>query len=307
MNNKISWSSMMESRTETRMKIKTPTVVALIMGLHIVAVGSIVLIQGCGTPRPEVDAPEKAVLPPGPDVKEARPVTPPPRVPPAPIPPEPVETRVPELQTYEVQPGDSLSVIARRTGVSQETLIDLNNIRDPDRIVVGQKLLLPSHAKAPDRVEARPEPRPRTPDAEGVTYEVQPGDTLSHIAVRHGTTVRALREANELTTDTIRVGDRLTVPGMDREPRRERREEPEAVPTAPAPEPLPVPEPAPPEAHMMPEDSLFEYTVSDGDTLESISVDFAVLKDAIRQYNDMEEGDRVRPGQRLLIPPPVSP
>nr|WP_273840608.1 LysM peptidoglycan-binding domain-containing protein [Halalkalibacter alkalisediminis] len=38
------------------------------------------------------------------------------------------------------------------------------------------------------------------------------GDTLSGIAARHGVTVGALREVNQLTTDLIRIGQSLMIP-----------------------------------------------------------------------------------------------
>ena len=45
------------------------------------------------------------------------------------------------------------------------------------------------------------------------TYVVHPGDTLSAIAMRHGTTVAALAEANHLANpDLIRIGQLLTIP-----------------------------------------------------------------------------------------------
>ena len=43
-------------------------------------------------------------------------------------------------------------------------------------------------------------------------YRVQRGDTLSHIAVRHGTSTRALREMNALASSSIRAGVELRVP-----------------------------------------------------------------------------------------------
>jgi len=45
------------------------------------------------------------------------------------------------------------------------------------------------------------------------TYIVRPGDTLSAIAARHGTTVAALAEANHITDpNLIRIGQLLTIP-----------------------------------------------------------------------------------------------
>jgi hypothetical protein len=46
----------------------------------------------------------------------------------------------------------------------------------------------------------------------GQTYVVQSGDTLYEIANRFGTTVSALKEANNLTSDTILVGQVLNIP-----------------------------------------------------------------------------------------------
>lgn len=57
-------------------------------------------------------------------------------------------TTVPQTTTtlaqyYEVQPGDSLSVIAGKFDVRMEDLITLNGIKNPDHIQVGQKLEIP--------------------------------------------------------------------------------------------------------------------------------------------------------------------
>lgn len=47
----------------------------------------------------------------------------------------------------------------------------------------------------------------------GPTYVIQPGDTLSDIAKRHGVSLSALRSANRLEGDHIQVGQALTIPG----------------------------------------------------------------------------------------------
>src|SRR5690554_1198908 len=44
-------------------------------------------------------------------------------------------------------------------------------------------------------------------------YRIQPGDTLSQIAARHGLPVTQLKQANELNGDVIRVGQVLRIPG----------------------------------------------------------------------------------------------
>jgi LysM repeat protein len=52
----------------------------------------------------------------------------------------------------------------------------------------------------------------RTVGDQDAMYEVRPGDTLGKIASAHGTTVELLKKANTLSSDVIRVGQKLKVP-----------------------------------------------------------------------------------------------
>ncbi|MGM0536345.1 MAG: N-acetylmuramoyl-L-alanine amidase [Pseudomonadota bacterium] len=54
--------------------------------------------------------------------------------------------------------------------------------------------------------------RDRNRSPEGNEYRIQPGDTLSEIAARHGVPVAQLKQANELNGDVIRVGQVLQIP-----------------------------------------------------------------------------------------------
>ena len=49
----------------------------------------------------------------------------------------------PEGQVYIVQPGDTLSRIAARFGVTTDDLIAGNGITDPDNLVIGTRLIIP--------------------------------------------------------------------------------------------------------------------------------------------------------------------
>lgn len=94
---------------------------------------------------------------------------------------------------YVVQPGDSLSVIAQRHGVSLPVLAADNGISDLHLIRVGQVL--------------------RIPDGGATTYTVKAGDTASEIAAAAGISTRALIDANGLgNANLIRVGQKLTLP-----------------------------------------------------------------------------------------------
>ncbi len=61
------------------------------------------------------------------------------------VPPCPLPT------TYQVQPGDTLSLIAERFGTDVPTLVQLNDLPNPNHIWVGQVLRLPCTVRAHDQ------------------------------------------------------------------------------------------------------------------------------------------------------------
>jgi LysM repeat protein len=92
-----------------------------------------------------------------------------------------------------------LSSLAGRHGVSTRALAAANGIDDPRSLAVGRKLRIPGPGG--------------TRSIQANTYTVRPGDTLSSIARRHGTSVQQLLAANEIKrADPIRPGQKLRVP-----------------------------------------------------------------------------------------------
>ena len=49
-----------------------------------------------------------------------------------------------EQQRYVVREGDTLSGIAARFGVSEEAIREANPLSDPNRLLVGQELIIPA-------------------------------------------------------------------------------------------------------------------------------------------------------------------
>ena len=109
-------------------------------------------------------------------------------------------SHAPATQTYTVRSGDTLSGIAARYGTTWQHLQQLNGLADPNRIYVGQVLKVTGSAPA-----AAPAPAART-------YTVRPGDTLSGIAARYGTTWQHLQQINGIrNANLIRVGQVLRI------------------------------------------------------------------------------------------------
>jgi membrane-bound lytic murein transglycosylase D len=92
---------------------------------------------------------------------------------------------------HRVARGETLTHIARRYGVRVDAIRAENPGVNPRALQVGQSIRIPAAGTATSMASAQPVWR---------TYRVRRGDTLSHIAVRHGVTVRQLRQWNGIGT-----------------------------------------------------------------------------------------------------------
>lgn len=108
-------------------------------------------------------------------------------------------------RTYKVKPGDSLSVIARRHGVSTSALAEANRRRKEQRIVIGESLTIPAKPRAQ---AGRSGQKSKTRE-----HRVGPGDTLSGVAKRYGVSTADLAKANGKDPKRpIRLGESLVIP-----------------------------------------------------------------------------------------------
>ena len=106
-------------------------------------------------------------------------------------------------------------------------------------------------------------------------YAVQPGDTLSSIAVKFETDVETLRDLNALDGDDLYVGQPLYVPYVE----------------GMTVEGLPTPTPGP-----------FAYTVQSGDTLNGIALRFGVNPNEIMEFNNILDRNNLTVGSEIIIP-----
>lgn len=131
--------------------------------------------------------------------------------PPAPF-PAPVEEPLRDGKIYRIVKGDTLAAIAKANGVTLSALTRANPDVQPSRLRPGSEIQIPAGTAA-----LAPAPAPAqsatTAVAGGSIHRVKRGETLSRIARKHGVTVKAIRAANNLTSDRIRAGQKLTLPG----------------------------------------------------------------------------------------------
>ncbi len=99
---------------------------------------------------------------------------------------------VANADTYVVEPGDSLGVIAARAGISTSRLASINGIADPNHIYPGQILSTSEPAR----------------------YGVRSGDTLSSIAANNGLSTTYLAALNGISNpNAIYAGQVLVLSG----------------------------------------------------------------------------------------------
>lgn len=109
---------------------------------------------------------------------------------------------------YKVRSGDVLGKIASRHGVRVSNIKVWNGLRS-DRIYVGQKLYIykdPSYfKKTTPKVASKP-----VDLKSGTIYTVKPGDSLWSISKKYnGLSVEKIKELNNLTSNNLKVGQKL--------------------------------------------------------------------------------------------------
>ncbi len=109
---------------------------------------------------------------------------------------------------YRVKRGDTLGKIAAKFGTSVSALQRVNKLRSAHLIRQGQTLLIPPGRRSRSSAATTS----KSTGARPASHVVRRGETLSQIAERYRTTVRAIKSANRLRGDLIRPSQRLIIP-----------------------------------------------------------------------------------------------
>lgn len=278
-------------------------VVGTVLVVH--AVAGLCFLQGCGTTRAPVTMPTEVEMPP---TVIGEPVEPVVVQEPVYVPAQ-VQEPVVKTSVYVIRKGDCLSKIASRYSLSVAEVMTLNNISDPDKIRIGQKLILPGDldtGASSATTRSTSSSRSIKIPAGGSKYVVKPGDCLSVIAARSGCKTSALRAANGISGDRIIVGQELIIPAGGYVPEK----------TSPAPVSVPSPELSddlnldegfapiemPVEDDISTELALERtHIVTEEDDILGIASQWNVRIDELKKLNRLTDAP-LRVGQKLRIP-----
>ena len=155
----------------------------------------------------------------------------------------------PDENVYIVKSGDTLYSIANKYGMTVNELKSLNNLTS-DALSIGQELVVSEGNAA--TLEA---------------YTVKAGDTLYSIANKYGLTVNELKSLNNLSSDTLSIGQVLNVSNSS------------TTPSNPS----------------------NTYTVKSGDSLYSIARKYGITVDALKSANG-KTSNLLSIGEVLVIP-----
>lgn len=171
----------------------------------------------------------------------------------------------PTAETYTVKTGDSFYRISRHFSISIEALRKYNGL-ESYLLQVGQVLRIPApEAETPPPASKPTEPPPAPPPEQ--VHTVVSGDSLYQLARRYNVTINDIRQANQLDSNLLSIGQQLVIPRPDNTR----------------------------QAHE-------EHFVKSGDTLGRISKRYDVSLEALRAFNRLES-DSIYVGQLLYIPP----
>lgn len=102
---------------------------------------------------------------------------------------------------YTIRAGDTFFSLAARFNVTVQQLAAANPGVDPNRLMIGQQICIPT--------------APPVGCPGGTLYTIRAGDTLFALAQRFGTTVAAILAANPgLDPNNLQVGRMICIPGQ---------------------------------------------------------------------------------------------
>jgi len=183
--------------------------------------------------------------------------------------------------TYRVKPGDNPEKIAKKFGISVKTLLKANNIKNPRRLRVGQKIFIPIKSKKRKKKVER-----KTGQSCKYVYTVKRGDVLSIIAKKLNISVRDLKRWNNLKGNRIYIGQKLCIKPIKSYTKSKRKKRNYTHTRR----------------KYRYKTVITYYRVRSGDSLSKIAHKFGISVKKLAKLNRLKKPYRIYPGQKLKVP-----
>ena len=285
--------------------MKVSKVVLIVVALHVLVIGGIFVFEGCSRAKaPEVasagSADETATNAVATTADQnTQSLTPALPAPSSLAPIAPVVAPAPAARTYVVKKGETLMKIAKAEHVKVIELASANKLTKTAALKVGQKLTIPAKAEAPVTAVASATPAigsataPVTSAISGNSYTVKSGDSLWKIAKANNVSVASLKQANSLTSDSLKVNQKLVIPA--------------AAATTPVTAPVTTANVGAWQPGMQVDNGQTTHIVDIGETVGSIAKKYNVSVAELMKANNISDVKRVTVSQKLVIPSAAAP
>ena len=113
---------------------------------------------------------------------------------------------------HVIKKGENLGIIAGRYGVSVNSIQTKNSIQNPNRIRVGQVLLIPSPGEAKSISSKQKSNKSSKPKTRTVSHTIKKGENLNTIAKKYAVSINDIKRWNKITNaDKIYAGQKLKI------------------------------------------------------------------------------------------------
>lgn len=167
-----------------------------------------------------------------------------------------------EYLVYTVKGGDTLYKIAQEYNTTVSVLMNLNNLNSSN-LTINQQLLIPKYDESEIEKEI---------ENKGIEYIVKNGDTLYKIANVYNVTVDQIKNANNLTSNILSIGQKLLIPSSEAAKEKE-----------------------------LNESENLNYIVQKGDNLYNIANKYGITVNSLKEINNLTS-NILQIGQVLIIP-----
>ena len=189
-----------------------------------------------------------------------------------------------KVRTYIVQSGDDVASVARKFGISQDSVRAWNSLDVAAIVKTGDTLVVSKPEPIPQVESERPQ-KDRPKISKGAKYAVREGDTFADIAKSYGVPVVMLMQANQGFNKRLTVGDSLVIPEYVKKKAEKKPAKSESKPAA----------------KKTSNEKVSVYVVQQGDNLSSISRKFGTTVAKIQELNNMGKSTSLSVGQKLKV------